>query len=156
MEHLFTSCWLGGCGWVTRSVMSDSLRAHGLQHTRLPSPPPTPRACSNSCPSSRWCHPAISSSVVPFSSCGLVGGDKIDFTCREDASLHPHFCSWIQRAVLGETWLCSIRWNVDYQVWCILMVFLVSLLEALHAQGPAGVMQLTLAGRIVRSGGRGC
>ena len=46
-----------------------SLRPHGLQHTKLPCPSPTPRACSNSCPSSRWCHPTISSSVVPFSSC---------------------------------------------------------------------------------------
>ena len=53
----------------SRSVMSDSLRPHGLQHTRLPCPSPTPRACSNSCPSSRWCHSTISSSVVPFSSC---------------------------------------------------------------------------------------
>ena len=51
-----------------RSVVSDSLRSHGLQHARLPCPP-TPRARSNSCPSSRWCHPAISSSAVPFSSC---------------------------------------------------------------------------------------
>ena len=42
---------------------------HGLQHVRLPCPSPTPGACSNSCPSSRWCHPTISSSVVPFSSC---------------------------------------------------------------------------------------
>ena len=50
------------------SVMSDSLRPHGLQHPRLFCPSPTPRACSNSCPSSPWCHPAISSSVVPFSS----------------------------------------------------------------------------------------
>ena len=48
------------------SVMSDCL---WLQHTRLPCASPAPRACSHSCPSSRWCHPAISSSVVPFSSC---------------------------------------------------------------------------------------
>ena len=48
--------------------MSDSLRLHGLQHTRLPCPSPTPRACSNLCPSSWWCHPTILSSVVPFSS----------------------------------------------------------------------------------------
>ena len=51
------------------SVMSDSLHPHGLQHTRLLSPSPTPRACSNSCPSSQWCLPTISSSVVPFVSC---------------------------------------------------------------------------------------
>ena len=49
------------------SVMSDSLRLQGLQHARLPCPSPTLRACSNSCPSSRWCHPTISF-VVPFSS----------------------------------------------------------------------------------------
>ena len=53
----------------SRSVMSDSLRPHGLQHTRPPSPSPTPRVYPNSCPLSRWCHPTISSSVVPFSSC---------------------------------------------------------------------------------------
>ena len=45
------------------------MRPHGLQHASLPCSPPTPRACSNSCPSSRLCHPTISSSVVPFSSC---------------------------------------------------------------------------------------
>ena len=49
------------------SVMSNSLWPHTLQHARLPCPPPTPRTYSNSCPSSQWCHPAISSSVVPFS-----------------------------------------------------------------------------------------
>ena len=53
----------------SHSVVSYSLRPHGLQHARLPYPSPTPRACSNSCPLSRWCHPTISSSVVPFSSC---------------------------------------------------------------------------------------
>ena len=52
----------------SRSVVSNSLRPHGLQHTRLPCPSPTPGAYSNSFPSSQWCHPTISSSVVPFSS----------------------------------------------------------------------------------------
>ena len=51
----------------SRSVVSDSLRPHGPQHARPPCPSPTPGVYSNSCPSSRWCHPAISSSVVPFS-----------------------------------------------------------------------------------------
>ena len=49
--------------------MSGSLRPHGPQHIKLPCPSPTPGACSNSCPLSRWCHPTISSSVIPFSSC---------------------------------------------------------------------------------------
>ena len=53
----------------SRSVMSNSLRPQESQHTRPPCPSPTPGVHSNSCPSSRWCHPAISSSVVPFSSC---------------------------------------------------------------------------------------
>ena len=53
----------------SRSVVSNSLRPHGLQHTRPPCPSATPGACSNSCPSTQWCHPAISSSVIPFSSC---------------------------------------------------------------------------------------
>ena len=53
----------------TRSVMSDSLRPHELQYNRPPCPSPTPGVHSNSCPSSQWCHPAISSSVVPSSSC---------------------------------------------------------------------------------------
>ena len=74
-------CHLAGL-WVTKrfsslldssfqfscSVVSNSLRSHVLQHTRLPCPS-TLGACSNSCPSSRWCHPTILSSVVPFSSC---------------------------------------------------------------------------------------
>ena len=53
----------------SRSVVSDSLRPHESQHARPPCPSQTPGVCSDSCPSSRWCHPAISSSVVPFSSC---------------------------------------------------------------------------------------
>ena len=53
----------------SRSVVSNSLRPHESQHSRPPCPLPTPRIYSNSCPSSRWCHPAISSSVIPFSSC---------------------------------------------------------------------------------------
>ena len=53
----------------SHSVVSDSLQPHGLKHARLPCPSPTSWAYSNSWPSSRWCHPTISSSVVPFSSC---------------------------------------------------------------------------------------
>ena len=49
--------------------MSNTLRPHGPQHASPPCPSPTPRVCSNSCTLSRWCHPTISSSVIPFSSC---------------------------------------------------------------------------------------
>ena len=51
------------------SVVSDSLRSHGPQQARLPCPSPIPGRCSNSCLSSQWCHPYISSSVIPFFSC---------------------------------------------------------------------------------------
>ena len=53
----------------SRSVMSDSLRLHRLQHARLPCPSQSPGVCSNSCSLSQWCHPTISSSVISFSSC---------------------------------------------------------------------------------------
>ena len=52
----------------SHSVMSDSLRPHRMQHARPPCPSPTPRAYANSCPLCQWCHPTISSSVIPFSS----------------------------------------------------------------------------------------
>ena len=71
--HTLPYTWLwSGCSWVfnsvqfSHSVVSDSLRPHGQQHIRLPSLSPTPRAYLNPCPLSRWCHPTISSSVVPF------------------------------------------------------------------------------------------
>ena len=67
--HLFSDYELLDAESVqfSRSFVSDSLWPHGLQHARPPCPSPTPRACSNSYPSSRWCHPTISSSVLPFS-----------------------------------------------------------------------------------------
>ena len=52
----------------SHSVVSNSLQPHGLQHTRPPCPSPTPGVYSNPCPLSRWCHPTISSSIIPFSS----------------------------------------------------------------------------------------
>ena len=71
---LFLACqhwrvWKYVCVQFSHSVVSDSLWPHGLQHTRLPCPSQTPGACSDSCPSIWWCHPTISSSVDPFSSC---------------------------------------------------------------------------------------
>ena len=63
LSHLLSSVQF------SRSVVSDSLWPHEPQHARPPCPSPTPGVYPNSCPLSRWCHPAISSSVVPFSSC---------------------------------------------------------------------------------------
>ena len=70
--HLFLLHYLNLCissVQFSRTVVSDSLRPHESQHATPPCPSPTPRVHSNSCPSSWWCHPAISSSVIPFSSC---------------------------------------------------------------------------------------
>ena len=65
--HSFVSLFL--LLLFSHSVVSNSLRPQGLQHARLPFPSPTPGVFWNSCPLTQWCHPAISSSVVPFSSC---------------------------------------------------------------------------------------
>ena len=67
----------------SRSVVSDSLWPHELQHVRPPCPSPTPGVHSNSCPSSQWCHPAISSSVVPFSSCPQSISTSESFTMSQ-------------------------------------------------------------------------
>ena len=71
MQSLLNSPWdfSQKSDQISRSVMSDSLWPHELQHVRPPCPSPTPGVHWDSCPSSPWCHPAISSSVVPFSSC---------------------------------------------------------------------------------------
>ena len=66
---IYTHVCVCVCIQFSRSVMSDPLRPHGLQHTRLPCPSPAPTGCSNSHPLSWWYHPAISTSVVPLSSC---------------------------------------------------------------------------------------
>ena len=66
--HLQQQGWMFSSVQFSRTVMSGSLWSHGLQHIRPPCPSPTPRVYSNSCPLSQWCHPAISSSVVPFCS----------------------------------------------------------------------------------------
>ena len=103
--------------------MSDSLQCHGLQHSRLPCPSLSPRVCSNSCPSSRWCHPTISSSVNPFSSCLqsfpatgsfpvsqlFASGDQImEF-------LHQSF-QWVFRVDFLWDWLVWFPWSPrDYQ-----------------------------------------
>ena len=74
-RHEIKRCWFLGRKAMTNlvqfssSVMSDIFQPHGLQHLRPPCPSPTPGVHSDSCPSSQWCLPVISSSVVPFSSC---------------------------------------------------------------------------------------
>ena len=67
--RFFMTPWTITSVQFNRTVVSKSLRPHESQHARPPCPSPSPRVHSNSCPRSRWCHPAISSSVIPFSSC---------------------------------------------------------------------------------------
>ena len=66
-------CFCHTTTWISLlfscSIIFDSLKPHGLKHARLPCHSQSPGACSNSCPLSQWCHPTISSSVIPFSSC---------------------------------------------------------------------------------------
>ena len=75
--------------------MSDSLRPHGLKHASPPCPSPTPRVYSDSCPWSRWYHPPISSSVVPFSSClqsfPASGSFQMSHSCSHDLTLATCF-----------------------------------------------------------------
>ena len=70
-DVVFTLGFFSICKSVqfSHSVVSNSLKLHGLQDARPPCPSPTPRVYSNSCPLSQWCHPTTSSSVIPFSSC---------------------------------------------------------------------------------------
>ena len=110
------------------SVVSNSLQPHGLQHTRPPCPLPTPRVYSNSCPLSWWCHPTISSSVIPFSSCLLsfpasgsfprVGTSHQVAKVLELQLQHQSFWrrkqteqapSWKQYLILG--------WTVDFELY---------------------------------------
>ena len=94
----------------SRSDMSDSLRPHESHHARPPCPSPTPGVYSNSCPSSRWCHPTISSSVVPFSSCSqsvpASGSFSNELTTRSNPNNFPFFSKLKPKFLLMviETW----------------------------------------------------
>ena len=103
----------------SRSVMYNSLRPCRPQHARLPCPSPTPRACSVSCWLSRWCHPTILSSVVPFSSCllskhqGLFQWVSSSHQVAKILELQHQFFQWIFRTDFFYDWLfwspCSPR-----------------------------------------------
>ena len=104
----------------SRSVISDSLQPHGLQQARLSCPSPTARACSNSCPLSRWCHPTISSSVVPLSSClqsfpASGSFPKSQFFHQVAKVLELQFqhqsLQWIFRTDFLQDWLVGSPWG---------------------------------------------
>ena len=101
------------------SVVSNSLQSHGLQHARLPCPSPTPGVCSNSRPLSWWCHPSISSSVVPFTYCLQFFPASRSFPMSQfftsdgqsigaSASVHPmNIHNWFPLGLLGLIFLRS-------------------------------------------------
>ena len=110
------------------SVVSDSLWLHGLQHTRLPCPSPTPGAYSNSCPSRRWCCPIISSSDIPFSSCFqsfsasgsfprsqfFVSGDQIIGVLASVSVLPMNIQDWCPSGLTG---LISLQYCLVNHFW---------------------------------------
>ena len=106
---------------ISHSVMSYSLWPHGQQHMRLSGPSPSPWVCSNACPLKRWCHPTISSSVVPFSSC------LPSFPASGSFPMSWLFASGGQS--VGTSASASIL-PVDIQGWCLLgLTGLISLLS---------------------------
>ena len=93
---------------------SDSLRPHGLQHTRLPCPSLSPGVCSNSCPLSQWCHSTISSSIAPFSSCPH---------CFPASGSLPHrlcplfiLAAWSQHPLWWQTQQLRLLWVVSVEL----------------------------------------
>ena len=93
------------------SVVSNSLRPHGLQHTRLPCPSPTPRACSDPWTSSWWCHPTISPSVVPFSSC------LQSFSASGSFPMSQFFTLELQLQHQSFQWIFRTDFLYDWLVW---------------------------------------
>ena len=144
----------------SRSVVFSSLLPHGLQHARFPCPSPTPRACSNSCPLNRWCHPTISSSVIPFSSClqsfPESGSFPISylFTSSDQslgasASVHPMnikgwFPLWLTHLISLKSKLFSRIFSIPQFETTILWhsaLFMVQLLQAYMTIGKTTAIQ---------------
>ena len=125
---LFQILWLFNFFQFGRSVMSDSLQPHGVQHTRPPCPLPTPGACSNSCPLNQCCHPTISSSVAPFS---------LAFNLSQHQSLFQWISSSYHVAKVLEIQLQhqSFQWIKD---WFPLGL---TALISLHSKGLSSLLQ---------------
>ena len=126
-------CWLltyvcQSVSQFSRSVVSDSLWPHESQHARPPCPSPTPGVYSHSCPSSRWCHPAISSSVAPFSSCPqslpasgtfpvsqLFTGGGQTIGVSASASVCIYVCMYV---LVAQSCLTVTPWTVSSMLFC--------------------------------------
>ena len=112
---------MGGSVQFTCSVMSDSLQPHESQHARPPCPSPTPGVHSDSHPSSPWCHPAISSSVIPFSSCPQIPPSITVFS--NESTLHmrwPKYWSFSFSIIPSKEHPRLISFRMD---WLDLLVF---------------------------------
>ena len=123
----------------SRSVMSNSLQPHGLQHARLPCPSPTPGACSNSCPSSRWCHPTISSSVDPFSSCLQSFPASGSFPMSQFFLSWPKHCSFSFNISPSNEHSGLIFFRIDWLDLLVVQGTLKSLLQ--HHSSKASILQ---------------
>ena len=102
----------------SHSIVSNSLQSHGLQHNRLPCPSPSAGTCSDSCPLREWCHPSISSSVIPFSSCPqsfpASGSFLMSQLFTSELFALPHLMGFL---------LPSESWTTSQSDSCILKLF---------------------------------
>ena len=103
----FFTIWTFSSVQFSRSVLSDSLRSHESQYARPPCPSPTPRVHPNPCPSSRWCHPTISSSVIPFSC-------PQSFPASGSSQMSQLFTSGGQLRTFREVQLWRDRQTIDF------------------------------------------
>ena len=115
------------------SVMSDSLQPHELQHARPPCPSLSPRVCSNSCALSRWCHPAILSSVIPFSSCPQSFPASGSFPAWASLVAQLNLAGECRR-LWFDSWVRKIPWRSDRLP---TSVFLASLVAQMIKNLPA-------------------
>ena len=93
--------------------MSSSLQLHELQHIRVSGPSPSPRACSNSCPYSQWCHPTISPSVLPFSSCLQSCSASGSFAMSQSFIRWPKYWSFSFSICPSSEYLGLISFSID-------------------------------------------
>ena len=100
-------------------MTSSSLQLHRLQYVRFPCPSPSPRACSNACPLSRWCHPTILSSVAPFSSCpwSFTASGSSPMSLKDTCVLtHPPLLDRTESDIISNTGPCSNRNSYNHWI----------------------------------------